>query len=54
MSDLFSFFSVIFAGPYLSWPGIFISKNWKSFNEIIENSAEENISIKVLMEVSPI
>jgi len=30
-----------------------ISKNWKCFNEIIEKSAEDKISIKALMEVSP-
>ena len=49
---LFIFFG-IFAGLYLSWPGILISKNWKCFNEIIEKSAEDKISIKALMEVSP-
>ena len=45
--------SGIFVGLYLSWPGILISKNWKCFNEIIEKSAEDKISIKALMEVSP-
>ena len=47
-------FSGFFVGLYLSWPGILISKNWKCFNEIIEKSAEDKISIKALMEVSPI
>ena len=51
-SFLFLFFGV-FAGIYLSWPGIIISKNWKCFNEIIEKSEEDKISIKALMEVSP-
>ena len=46
-------FSGIFVGLYLSWPGIIISKNWKCFNEIIERSEEDKISIKALMEVSP-
>jgi len=46
-------FSGIFAGIYLSWPGILILKNWKCFNDIIEKSAEDKMSIKVLMEVSP-
>ena len=45
--------SGFFAGIYLSWPGILFSKNWKCFNKIIENSAEDKISIKALMEVSP-
>tara|TARA_A100001388_G_scaffold244757_1_gene202776 strand:- start:105 stop:338 length:234 start_codon:yes stop_codon:yes gene_type:complete len=43
----------IFTGLYLSWPGILISKNWKCFNEIIEKSAEDKISLKAALEVSP-
>ena len=49
---LFIFFG-FFAGLYLSWPGILISKNWKCFNDIIEKSAEDKISIKAVLEVSP-
>ena len=45
--------SGIIAGLYLSWPGILISKNWKCFNDIIEKSAEDKISIKAVLEVSP-
>ena len=51
-SFLFLFFG-IFVGLYFSWPGILISKNWKCFNEIIEKSSEDKISIKALLEVSP-
>ena len=51
-SFLFLFFG-IFAGLYLSWPGILISKNWRCFNEIIEKSAEDKISIRAVLEVSP-
>ena len=43
----------IFAGLYLSWPGILILRNWKCFNEIIQKSAEDKISIKAVLEVSP-
>ena len=43
----------IFTGIYLSWPGILNSKNWKCFNEIIEKSTEDKISMKALLEVSP-
>ena len=43
----------IFTGLYLSWPGILISKNWGCFNEIIEKSAEEKLSLKAVLEVSP-
>ena len=45
--------SGIFAGLYLSWPGIVISKNWKCFNNIIAKSSEDKISLKAVMEVSP-
>ena len=47
-------FSGIFAGLYLSWPGIVIPKNWKCFNDIIEKSVEKKISIRALFKVSPI
>ena len=51
-SFLFLFFG-IFAGLYLSWPGILILNNCKCFNKIIQNSAEDKISLKALLEVSP-
>ena len=53
MRSVLLLFFGIFAGLYLSWPGILISKNWKCFNEIIEKSAEDKISIKAVLEVSP-
>ena len=53
MRSFLFLFSGIFAGIYFSWPGILILKNWKCFNDIIEKSAEDKMSIKVLMEVSP-
>ena len=48
-----SLFFGIFAGLYLSWPGILFLKNWKYFNEIIQNSAENKISLKAVLEFSP-
>ena len=45
--------SGIFAGLYLSWPGIVLIKNWKCFNNIITKTSEDKISIKAVMEVSP-
>ena len=51
-SFLFLFFG-FFAGLYLSWPGIVISKNWKCFNEIIRKSSEDKVSMKAVLEVSP-
>ena len=53
MRSFLFLFSGFFAGLYLSWPGILISKNWKCFNEIIEKSADEKISIKAALEISP-
>ena len=43
----------IFGGLYLSWPGILIPVNWKCFNEIITKSAEDKISLKAALEISP-
>ena len=43
----------MFAGLYLSWPGIVIPKKWKCFNKIIAKSSEDRISLKAVMEVSP-
>ena len=45
--------SGIFVGIYMSWPGILISNNWKCFNAILKKSAEDKISIKAMLEVSP-
>ena len=53
MRYTFLLFSGIFLGLYLSWPGILITKNWKCFNDIINKSAEDKISIKAVLEVSP-
>ena len=53
MRYTFFLLSGIFLGLYLSWPGILITKNWKCFNEIINKSAENKISIKAVLEVSP-
>ena len=46
-------FSGIFAGLYLSWPGLVSPKNWKCFNDIIAKSAEDKISLKAALEISP-
>tara|TARA_A100001388_G_scaffold86139_1_gene62389 strand:+ start:470 stop:703 length:234 start_codon:yes stop_codon:yes gene_type:complete len=53
MRTFFCLISGIFAGLYLSWPGLLNTKNWKCFNDIIVKSSEDKISIKALMEVSP-
>ena len=49
---LFLFFG-IFAGLYLSWPGLVIPENWRCFNGIISKSVEEKISLKAALEISP-
>ena len=53
MKSFLLLISGIFAGLYLSWPGIVVQKNWKCFNDIISKSAEDKISLKAVMEVSP-
>tara|TARA_B100000614_G_scaffold227575_1_gene218816 strand:+ start:155 stop:385 length:231 start_codon:yes stop_codon:yes gene_type:complete len=47
------FFFGVFAGLFLSWPGIVISNNWRCFNDIIAKSNDDKISIKAALEVSP-
>ena len=51
-SFLFLFFGIL-SGLYLSWPGLLILKNWKCFNDIIAKSAENKISLKAALEISP-
>jgi len=43
----------IFAGLYLSWPGLVMPENWKCFNKIISKSADDKISLKAALEISP-
>jgi len=49
---LFLFFG-FFLGLYLSWPGLLIPENWKCFNQIIAKSADDKISLKAALEISP-
>ena len=53
MRSFLILFSGIFAGLYLSWPGLLISENWKCFNDIIAKSAKDKISLKAVLEISP-
>ena len=53
MRLFFPLFFGIFVGLYLSWPGLLISENWKCFNDIIAKSAEDKISLKAALEISP-
>ena len=53
MRSFLFLFVGIFAGLYVSWPGIVISRNWKCFNDIVAKSAEDKISIKAVLELSP-
>ncbi len=53
MRSFFFLFCGFFAGLYLSWPGLVITKNWKCFNDIIAKSSEDKISLKAALEVSP-
>ena len=42
-----------FSGLYLSWPGLVMTENWKCFRDIIAKSAEDKISVKAALEISP-
>ena len=53
MRLFFFLFCGIFTGLYLSWPGLVIPENWKCFNQIIAKSAEDKISFKAALEISP-
>ena len=53
MRSFLFLFSGIFAGIYLSWPGILILKNWKCFIDIVQKSSQDKIPIKAVLEVSP-
>ena len=53
MRLIFFLFCGIFAGLYLSWPGLVIPKNWKCFNDIIAKSTQDKISLKAALEISP-
>jgi len=53
MRVFFCLFLGVFAGLYLSWPGFLMLENWKCFNEIIAKSAEDKISLKAALEISP-
>ena len=53
MRALLFLFSGIFAGLFLSWPGLVKPENWKCFNDIISKSAEDKISLRVILEISP-
>ena len=52
MRLFFFLFCGIFAGLYLSWPGLVIPENWKCFNEIIAKAAEDKISLKAAFVIS--
>ena len=43
----------IFAGLYLSWPGLLIPVNWKCFKEIIAKSSEDKISLQAALGIFP-
>tara|TARA_B100000900_G_C20306800_1_gene604472 strand:+ start:380 stop:613 length:234 start_codon:yes stop_codon:yes gene_type:complete len=53
MKSIFFFISGLLIGSWISWPGIFLPRNWKCFNEIVENSKNEKIPIKALLAISP-
>ena len=43
----------IFVGLYLSWPGLGKPEKWRCFNQVIAKPAEDIISLKATLEISP-
>tara|TARA_B100000965_G_scaffold165507_1_gene137831 strand:- start:3586 stop:3819 length:234 start_codon:yes stop_codon:yes gene_type:complete len=43
----------ILIGSWISWPGILFPENWECFNQVIEDSKKEKISIKTILTFSP-
>ena len=43
----------IFIGIWTSWPGVVIPENWRCFYKIISRSAEDKISLKAALSISP-
>ena len=50
---IFIFFG-IFICLYLSWAGLVIPEDWKCFNQINAKPAEDTISLKAVLEISPV
>ena len=53
MRSLFFIFTGVIFGLYISWPGLISLNRWKCFNDIIAKSAEDKISLKAVLEISP-
>ena len=53
MRSFILFFSGISIGFWISWPGILIPNNWICFKDIIAKSANEKVSYKAVLAVSP-
>jgi len=53
MRLFFFLFCGIFAGLYLSWPGLVIPENWKCFKDANAINTEDKISLRAAMAISP-
>ena len=53
MKSLLPFFSGAIFGICFVWPGIIKPNNWKCFKGIIDKAAEEQISFKAALSLSP-
>ncbi len=53
MRSFLLIFSGISIGFWISWPGILIPNNWLCLHDIISNSTNEKISLKVVLALSP-
>ncbi len=53
MKYLISLATGLFIGLWIAWPGILSPNNWKCFKEIIDKTANDKISLKAILSVSP-
>ena len=53
MKNIFFLLFGVLIGTWISWPGIFLPENWECFNDIIEKSRNEKISIKAFLRLNP-
>ena len=53
MNKFFFIFASVFIDLWISWPGIIIANNWKTFKEFINKSTKNQISFKAALAIAP-
>ena len=53
MKGFFFFLFGIFLGSWISWLGITLPENWKCVIKIINDSKQDNLSLKAALSITP-